>query len=110
MKLQEFARRQTLDEILEIAHNVLQETISIALNEDAEVPDVPTDQIKSLQGIMTDAEKRYGAAKRALGLVGKLKPGPERQKHSKNIMINLNKLRAYNQRIHKALGQVLTKK
>lgn len=39
-------------------------------------------------------EKQIEAARRGLGLVNKLKPGPDRVKHAKRVMTNLNKLRS----------------
>lgn len=47
------------------------------------------------------AVKMLDAAKRGLGLVGKMDPGPEKVYHSKRIMINMNKIRGLVQRLVK---------
>lgn len=39
-------------------------------------------------------EKQIEAARRGLGIVNKLKPGPDKVKHAKRVMSNLNKLRS----------------
>lgn len=44
---------------------------------------------------------RYAAARRALGLVNQLSPGPCRAYHASRVMSNLNKLRSdYERRTH----------
>jgi len=81
----------------------------VMMCEDVSIPDVPDSLLSNLQRIMDDAEKRYGAAKKGLSLVSKLKPGDDRKKHFSRILGNLNKLRAYNDRINKALAKVSLK-
>lgn len=78
------------------------------ITEDVTIPKISNDSITSLMLMMADAEKRYAATKRGLSLVSKLKPGPERAKHFSRITSNMNKLRAYNNRINKAIEQLST--
>lgn len=94
----------TFDDIINTSERIM------LVCEDVNVPDVPDGLLNNLLHIMDDAEKRYGAAKKGLSLVSKLKPGPERKKHFSRILGNMNKLRAYNERINKSLAKVsLTK-
>lgn len=79
------------------------------LCEDVNIPDVPDTMIQSLVDIMADAEKRYAAAKKGLSLVSKLKAGPERSKHFSRILSNMNKLRAYNNKINKSVERLTQK-
>ena len=48
--------------------------------------------------------KQFEAAKKGLGLVNKLSPGPSRAKHSSRIMGNMNRIRAGVKRAEKALA------
>lgn len=49
--------------------------------------------------------KQMEAAKRGLGIVNKLKPGPDRAKHASRVMGNMNRIRAHIKRIEKALAK-----
>ena len=51
---------------------------------------------------IADVEKQIIAAKKGLGLVNKLKTGPEKVKHAKRVMTNLNKLRSKLAQLKKA--------
>lgn len=46
-------------------------------------------------------DARYKAARRALGLVNQLSPGPSKAYHASRVMSNLNRLRSeYERRTH----------
>lgn len=58
---------------------------------------IPTDQQLEL------AVRQFSAARRALGLVNKLAPGPTKQRHASRVLAVLNKIRASIRRIEKQI-------
>lgn len=54
-------------------------------------------------------EKQIEAARKGLGIVNKLKAGPEKAKHAKRVMSNLNKLRSKLSKLKKELASKETK-
>lgn len=52
---------------------------------------------------MDELSKRFEAAKRGLGLVNKLSPGPTKSKHMSRIMGNLNRIRGMLRQVEKQI-------
>lgn len=78
------------------------------LNEVVEIKDIPKDSSHSeLMDLMGDAIMKFGAAKKGLGLANKLKDPESRKKHSKAMMVNLNKLRGLMQRLDKSIAKAV---
>ena len=53
---------------------------------------------------LDEISKRFDAAKRGLGLVNKLSPGPSKKKHASRILGNLNRIRGLLRRVENQLA------
>lgn len=84
MKINEVTNKPTIEDANELFESVSKEYG--ALLEYNEAHDI-TDE---LTVALNDALSRMAAAKRALGLAGKLKPGPSREKHTWKVMMYMN--------------------
>lgn len=57
--------------------------------------------------MLNTIEQRLGAAKRGLGIVNKLSPGPSKTKHASRVMSNMNAIRGQLARVSKILQDSL---
>lgn len=67
-------------------------TLADAYNKTIEMIHMISEDTSSTE--IEEVEKQIAAAKKGLGLVNRLKSGPDKVKHAKRVMTNLNKLRA----------------
>lgn len=58
---------------------------------------------------LSDLFDKFVAAKKALGLVDKLKPGKTKAKHASRVMTNLNKIRAGLLNLEKEIKKMVQK-
>ena len=61
-----------------------------------------------LQALLDEVDRRFEAAKRGLGIANRLPAGPYRQKHLRQIMGNMNRIRAMLYRIQREIAAQAT--
>ena len=93
----------TLEEQYEDYKNRFESGVALGLLNEKEGSDNLQQEALSL---FMEMQKRFEAAKRALGLVNKLKDSPSRTRNRSRIMSNLNKIRGSLQRLDKILKEM----
>jgi hypothetical protein len=58
-----------------------------------------------MDGQMVELQKRFEAARRGIGITNRLRPGPDRTKHRRRVMSNLNSIRAQLNKVIKQFEQ-----
>ena len=91
--------------ILETDLNVLGEQLETLIIQSQLLIEKQTDDIVTDQMLAAfdKAMKQFAAAKRGMGLVNKLEPGPSRAKHASRVMSNMNRIRGTIAKIEKML-------
>lgn len=68
------------------------------LNEDMApmgAPDRKLHSVAEFEQTIEEFSRRFDAARRALGIVNRLPDGPDKKKHAKRVMTNMNIFRNY---------------
>ena len=69
-----------------------------AINEDMApmaAPDRKINNVAEFEQTIEEFSRRFDAARRALGIVNRLPDGPDKKKHAKRVMTNMNVFRNY---------------